>query len=221
MSLARTWKQFKSLTGISIQETIAYRASAAIWLLSDVTVTLTMPYVLMAAAQGGQIAGFAAGDFVLYYLVMLVVSSFTSSHIMWEIATEIREGIFSAHIVRPVDYLVFTIARNAGWRIIRTAILIPVLVLLILLFARHLEGAQLHLTLPFFLSLLLGHFVSVCFVTMFAMVALFTQEAEAIFNVYYLPMIFLSGQMIPIALFPEWARSLAHLTPFYLSLIHI
>jgi ABC-2 type transport system permease protein len=50
---------------------------------------------------------------------------------------------------------------------------------------------------------------------MMAMLALFTQEVSSIFELYYIPMLFLSGQLFPIAMLPTWGAKLAKLFPFY------
>jgi len=48
-----------------------------------------------------------------------------------------------------------------------------------------------------------------------AMIALFVHEAYSIFELYYLPMLFLGGQMFPIDLYPAWVQRLADWMPFY------
>ena len=55
------------------------------------------------------------------------------------------------------------------------------------------------------------------FVMMMAMLALFTQEVTSIFELYYIPMLFLSGQLFPIAMLPQWAAKLAKMFPFYFT----
>ncbi len=215
MTLAQRARQWKGLLAIYVQDGLAYRAAGAIWVLTDVATAVTMPVVWAAASRTGPIAGFTASDFVLYYLCMLMVSSFVTSHFMWEISTEIREGHFSTHIIRPVGYLEFILVRNVAWRLVRSLLFLPWFALILWTYSGSLGAVQLNLGPEFWLSVLLGHFVSVLFVTALAMIALFTQEAQAIFELYYFPMLFLSGQLFPIALFPDWVRGVALVFPFY------
>jgi ABC-2 type transport system permease protein len=49
------------------------------------------------------------------------------------------------------------------------------------------------------------------------MLALFVQEAQAIFELYYVPQMFLSGYLFPIGVLPEWARNLSQIFPFYFT----
>lgn len=213
--MARTLRHWAALLRIYVQDGLAYPATIFIWMLTDAVVTLTMPLVLIAAAQGGSIQGFDAQGFVLYYLVLLVVGSFVTSHFMWEIAFEIKEGQFSAHIIRPVSYYQFIVIRNLAWRVVRVAVTLPMLALLAYAYSGYVGSFDLAWGWQFWTSFVLGHFVSVTFVLAMAMLALFVTEPTSLFELYYVPMLFLSGQLVPVALLPDWARNLAMVFPFY------
>jgi ABC-2 type transport system permease protein len=57
--------------------------------------------------------------------------------------------------------------------------------------------------------------VSITFVLALSMIALFIQEAQSVFELYYFPMLFLSGQLFPVSMMPDWVRSVAVIFPFY------
>jgi ABC-2 type transport system permease protein len=215
MTPAQTWRQCAGLFRIYVQDGLAYKAAGVIWIMMDVASAVTMPLVWLAASGGSSIRGFERSDIVLYYLCVLMLSNFVVCHFMWDIAWEVKDGMFSVQLVRPVPYLWFILVRNLAWRCVRSLLFLPFFFLILLCYAGTLHGAHLHLEWPFWASLLLGHLVSVTFVTALAMVALFTEEAQAVFELYYLPMLFLSGQLFPLALLPGWASGLAHLLPFY------
>jgi ABC-2 type transport system permease protein len=213
-----TLRKWRAVFGIFFQEGLAYRASGLIWIMTDLVTAVTMPLVwatASAAMGGGTIQGFTTGDFVLYYLCMLLLGSFITSHIMWELATEIREGNFSIVLVRPISFFQYTFFRNLSWRIIRTFLFAPLFVALLFGYRHHLAGAEVYLGWEFWASFFMGHLVSFTFVVMMSMIALFVQEAYSVFELYYVPLMFLSGQLFPVALLPDWARSLALLFPFY------
>ncbi|MCW5942956.1 MAG: ABC-2 family transporter protein [Fimbriimonadaceae bacterium] len=210
-----TLRKWRAIFNVYVQDGLAYRASGLIWVTTDVVTAVTMPLVWAAASQGGAIRGFAASDFVLYYLCILLLSGFVTSHIMWEIAMEIREGQFSTNLVRPISFAQYTFFRNLSWRLIRPLLFLPFFLLLVVAYQGHLVDVRLHPSPEFWASLVLGHLVSFNFVFTMAMLALFLQEAQSVFELYYLPMLFLSGQLFPVALLPAWARALAHLFPFY------
>lgn len=203
--------------GIWFQDGIAYRASGVIWILTDMVTAMTMPLVWIRAGamDSGMIGGFRAGDIVLYYLCMLLLSCFITSHIMWEVATEIKEGQFSTALMRPISFYQFTFLRNLSWRVIRMGLFAPIFLAMLFFYHGYLTDVHLNLSWEFWTSVVLGHLVSFNFVIMMAMIALFVQEVYSIFELYYVPMLFLSGQLFPVSMLPDWARSLAQLFPFY------
>lgn len=212
---AFTLRQWKALFTIYVQDGLAYRAQGFIWILADAATSIVLPLVWLAAGNGETIQGFTPGNFVTYYLGMLFLSSFVICHFMWDISTEIREGIFSSQLVRPISFFQFTLVRNFAWRCIRTFLFAPLLGLLLLAYRPQLAGASVYLGWEFWSSLLLGHLVSVAFVTAMAMLALIVQEAQSIFELYYVPQMFLSGQLFPVSFLPEWAQQASKWTPFY------
>lgn len=213
--MTRTLRHWRALFSIYLQDGFAYRAAGFIWVLTDFATAATMPLVWAAAAGSGRIQGFSSQDFVLYYLCMLLVSCFVTSHFMWEIATEIREGQFTTFLIRPISYFQFMIVRNFTWRCVRTTLFLPLFLFLVWAYRGMLNDPQVHLSWQLALSVILGHLVSFTFVMAMGMLALFVQEAQAIFEVYYIPMLFLSGQLFPVTMLPAWAKSLAMLFPFY------
>lgn len=208
-------RKWRAVFGIYFQEGLAYRASGLIWIMTDLVTAVTMPLVWARASSSGDIAGYRSADFVLYYLCMLLMGCFITSHIMWEVAMEIKEGQFSTALLRPISFFQLTFFRNLSWRIIRTSLFLPIFLVLLWGYRGFLGDAHVHLGLPFWISFVLGHLVSFNFVVMMALVALFTQEAMSIFELYYVPMLFLSGQIFPISLLPAWAGNLAKVFPFY------
>jgi ABC-2 type transport system permease protein len=209
-------RKWKAVFSIYFQDGLAYRASGLIWILTDLVTAITMPLVwARASTTTGVIGGFTISDFVLYYLCQLLIGSFITSHIMWEVAMEIREGQFSTQLVRPMSFYQFTFLRNLSWRIIRTALFAPFFVALLWLYRGYLGDASVYLGWEFWVSFLLGHLVSFTLVTMMAMIALFTTEVMSIFELYYVPMLFLSGQLFPVSVLPPWASAIAKWLPFY------
>lgn len=214
-SILRSWRQNIAYFQIYFQEALAYRATMVIWILTDVIFAITLPLVWLSATKGGEISGFSGSDFVLYYIISLMLNNFIACHFAWDMNYEIREGLLTSQLIRPSNYLSFMFMRNMAWRIIRTGMSVPLLIVFILLYYRHITEVNLHLGWMFWAILLLGHVLSFMFVVMIGSIALFTEEAEALFEAYYFPAYFLGGLLFPIAVLPEWAQTLAHILPFY------
>jgi ABC-2 type transport system permease protein len=214
--MAIAMRKWKAVFAIYFQDGLAYRASGLIWILTDLVTAVTMPLVWAKASSAtGVIGGFSRSDFVLYYLCQLLIGSFVTSHIMWELAMEIKEGQFSTQLIRPISFFQYTYIRNFSWRIIRLSLFAPFFLALLFVYRSFLTDAHVYLGWEFWISVLLGHLVSFMFVVMMSMIALFTQEVFSIFELYYVPMLFLSGQLFPVAVLPTWAMTLAKWMPFY------
>lgn len=214
-TLALRARQWKALFGIYLQDGLAYRAQGFIWVLTDAVTAFIMPQVWMAAGQGKTIAGYSPGDFVVYYLCMLMLTSFITSHFMWDISWEIKDGAFSSHLIRPIPYMQFMLVRNFAWRLIRSGLFLPWFILFLWAYSTHLAGASFNFGWEFWLSVVLGHVSSVTLVVALAMIALFTEEAQSIFELYYVPAMFLSGQLFPVDVMPGWVQTIAAWMPFY------
>ena len=215
--MTKTLRKWKAVFAVYFQDGIAYRASGIIWIITDLVTAVTMPLVWASAAKSGTIAGYNSSDFVAYYLALFGIGSFVTSHIMWELAMEIKEGQFTVALLRPISFYTFTFIRNLTWRIMRTMLALPFLFILVLAYREYLVGIQLNLSWEFWAALICGHLVSITFVLMMSMLALFVQEAQAIFELYYVPQMFLSGYLFPIGVLPEWARNLSQFFPFYFT----
>ena len=198
---------------VYFKDGMAYRVNGVIWILTDAFTMFTMPLVWTSAMGSSSIAGFHKGDIVKYYLAMLMVSGFVVCHFMWELA--IKEGQFSAQLVRPISVYQVYFLRNFSWRIIRMTLCVPFLLLFMWFYRGALTGTSFYWGWEFWVSLLLGHLLSFTTVMMLGFIALFVEEAMALFELYYFPMLFLSGQVVPLAMLPGWAQSLAKYLPFY------
>lgn len=210
------FRKWRAIFVVWLKDSLAYRANMFIWILSDTIPVIVMPLVFMAAMpEGGNIRGFSAGGFVFYYLTMLLLTNFITSHMMWDMAHEIREGKFTVYLLRPISHFQASFLQNLTWRMLRLIMFIPLGAVYILLYKNHLHSMQPYLGWEAWSAIILGHFVSFLFIYAMAMIALFLEEVHNIFALYYIPMLFLSGQLFPIDLLPSWAIVLSRVFPFY------
>lgn len=212
LSVLKKWFAFFL---IYFKDGLAYRVNGVIWILTDAFTMFTMPLVWTSAMGPGGVAGFSKGDIVKYYLAMLMVSGFVVCHFMWELSMEIKDGQFSAQLVRPISVYQVYFIRNLSWRLIRMSLCVPFLLLFMWFYRDSLQGTQFYWGWQFWSSLILGHLLSFTTVMMLGFIALFVEEAMALFELYYFPMLFLSGQVVPVAMLPVWAQTLAKYLPFY------
>jgi ABC-2 type transport system permease protein len=196
-----------------LQESIAYRAQAFIWAFTDIVGGAMMLLVFLSTGKG--VAGFSPREIVVYYLSLMAVEGFVTCHMQWEIGTEVKDGAFSTFLIRPFSWYWTTVLRNLSWRFMRLSLFLPVLCVFVVSYWSLLQGTSVNLGWEFWLSMFLGHFVSVNITIAMAMIAFFVEDASAIFESYYMPMLFLSGQIFPVSMLPGWAQTLSKFLPFY------
>jgi ABC-2 type transport system permease protein len=213
--MMRLLPKIVALLKIYIADSLAYRASAFIWMLTDVVHCLVMPLVWLSAYGGREtIAGYNPGEMVTYYVMIAFTTNFIVSHLMWDLAWEIKEGILSQWLLRPVPVVWMLFARNISWRALRMVLFVPVALLALWYYSRFTTLSPLSLSWEFWLSVLLGHLVSFWVAYALACLAFWLQETQSVFSLYYAPMLLLSGWVAPIALMPGWLQAIAVVFPF-------
>ena len=212
------WRKWRALVGMFVQDGLAYKANLIIWILTDAVTATAMPLIWLASYNGrGAIGGFSPSEMVLYYLVMLGLTGFIQSHVMWDMAADVKSGKFNIYLIRPLSFLVYMLASNLGWRAMRTLLTVPLLALVAFGFRHYLPdlgAGHYHIGPVFWLSVVLGHLVSFTLSYALGLLALWLYEVRSLFNFYYLPLIILSGQLAPLALLPSALTRFALWTPF-------
>lgn len=188
----------------------AYKGVAFIWVLGDLQLTLIMPVVWRAV---GGVGGYDPDQVTAYYILTMTVSQFVTSHLLWDIGFDIREGVFSSLLLRPINHLWASVSRNLAWRVGKVALFLPLLAALMPLYGVPNLGAA-RFDVAFFAAVFLGQTLAFLAAYCMAMVALWTTEFVSLYEMYYLPELLLSGRVVPLAALPEWARHLANLTHF-------
>jgi ABC-2 type transport system permease protein len=199
---------------VYVRDCFAYPAASFIWVIADVQAALILPAVWLASAgPGGMVAGMGRTELVAYYLCTMTLSQFVICHLMWDIAQDMKEGFFSAQLLRPFDYFATTAARNLSWRIAKLLMFVPILPIVMLAYGGA-AGIRLHFGWQFWSAALMAHTLSFLAAYSLAMVSLWTTEYMSLFRLYYVPEMFLSGRLIPLTAMPLWAQTLGKYTHF-------
>lgn len=204
-------QQFKTTLAAQLQ----YRASLVIWLLGHVLEPLIYLVVwsLVSASSGGSVGGFTTAQFAAYFILLMLVNHVTYTWIMYEYEYRIRHGSLSFALLKPVHPIHPDIADNISSKLISLPGMLLVAVGLGLIFKPefHLEPWALAAALP---ALALAFAVRFLVEWTLALAAFWTTRVSAINQMYFVAMLFLSGQVAPLSLFPSWIQTTASLLPF-------
>jgi ABC-2 type transport system permease protein len=215
-SAARSMVDFY-LTGMRtrIQVGFQYRAATYMYtlgMLSEPVIYLVV-WRTIADQHGGTINGVDAGQIAAYYIVWTVVRTFNIVFTPFGWEWRIREGTLSSQLLRPIHPVHYDMADFAGQKIPWLVMYAPLAIGLALIFKPTLDPRPAEVVV-FLIAIWgayiirsLNHFV-------LGMLTLFTTRATALFQIWFLAELLLSGRLVPLTFMPEWAQTLAGWLPF-------
>ena len=200
-------------TDLAVQ--FQYRAAMVIWLIGRVIEALVFLSVWTAVAhsQGGQVGGFTSADFAAYYITMMMVSHLTFTWFMFEFEYRVRTGAFSPLLLQPLHPIHRDIATNISYKFLTLVVMVPTAALMVWAFDPVFQTPSWAL-LAFVPVIALAFLMRFFIEWALALVALWTTRTAAANQLYFAALLFLSGQMAPLELMPEWVQTLASLSPF-------
>lgn len=203
-------QQLRTVTAFMLQ----YRAALGIWMIGHVLEPLVYLIVWSAVAAGGGSTGdYSPRGFAAYFIVIMLVNHATYTWIMWEHEYRVRDGTFSIALLRPVHPIHSDISDNLASKVVTLPIILAAALVLAAVFRPDLHP-------PLWAAALFLPSVALAFLLRFlvewtvALAAFWTTRVSAINQVYYMLLLFLSGQLAPLAMFPAPIRALAAALPF-------
>ena len=210
--LAAIYRQ-KFATEIALQ--FAYRAALVIWLIGlllNPTIYLVV-WTTVATSQGGAVGGFTAADFAGYFIVMMIVNQLTFDWHAFYMEWRIRTGDLSAMLLRPVHPIHNDIAENLTFKLLTFAVVAPVAVFLAVTFGARIQPEPWQLV-AFVPALLLAMALRFLLEWCLGILAFWVTKMGSITQAWWVAVLFLSGQIAPLALFPPAIQTIASVLPF-------
>jgi ABC-2 type transport system permease protein len=216
----RNCRVYSAVARASLAEALAWRADAFLGLVMGI-VRVALALLLWTAVFDGraQVGGMSLGMMASYYLIAIFIFQFNQSGaVAVSLAAEIRSGLFSKYLARPVDPLAWFLAASAGRSAFQAAAAIVAALasgLLCLAFDSSILApldplgliAALPVILLGMLALALVNFMTGILAFVFQDIGAFQVGKDCVVE-------FLSGALIPIALLPARLRGLLSATPF-------
>jgi ABC-2 type transport system permease protein len=199
----------------AFQRQLAYRTANLAGLITNSFFGYVRAAIFVAAyAQTADIGGYSEHDAVTYTWVTQSIIMVVVLWGWWDVESTIRSGQVVSDLSKPFSYLGFWLARDYGravyFVLFRCA---PILLAGQLLFG--LRWPQSPWTwLLVLASLALAVTLSFCWRFMINLSAFWLLDARGTGQLLSSLVLFLSGFVIPIRMFPDWLRDLALALPF-------
>ena len=198
-----------------MQTQFQYRAATYMYTLGMVaepTIYLVV-WTTIANSHGGSVDGIDTGQFAAYYIVWTLVRTMNVVFTPYGWEERIREGQLSAQLLRPLHPVHYDLGWFAGHKLPWLVMYLPIAAGLSLVFHPTFDPTALEVVVFLvaiwgaYIIRSLNHFV-------LGMVTIWTTRAGAIFQVWFLAELLLSGRLVPLQLMPEWAQTLSAWLPF-------
>jgi ABC-2 type transport system permease protein len=211
--IRRALRAYPTLLRVGLSEVVAYRAEFLVWIL-----TTNMPLVMLAiwhaVAADGPVGRFDQKEFTAYYLAVQAVRLLTSTWVVWQISTEIRDGTLSAKLLRPLHPLFAYSAEHLAAVPLRVLVISPIIAVLVYVAGDRLAFRDPRLT-AIFLASLLGAWLLIFFtMVLLGALAFYIESALGLFELWLGVHAIFSGYLIPLEVLPPWIRGAARVLPF-------
>jgi ABC-2 type transport system permease protein len=198
-----------------MQSQFQYRAATYMYLLGMVAepVIYLVVWSTIAEQSGGSVGGLTSGQFAAYYIVWTLVRTMNIVFTPYGWEWRIREGQLTGQLLRPLHPIHYDIAQFAGGKIPWLVYYLPIAVGLTLVFDPTFDVRPAEVAV-FAVAIWGAYLIRTFNQSALGLITFWTTRVGALFSLYIVLELLLSGRLVPLTLMPEWAQTLAWLLPF-------
>jgi len=210
-------KKYSAVLKINWIQALEYRANALVGVIAIIS-GLFIEYQIWSLIFKSQnlttINGFEFRELMIFIFLSIVVGQLKSSwHTSGEMIEGIRTGDINKFLIRPISYFWYHFMMFIGVNSLYYTVYSLLLFTFITIFPGLIFPTAINF-IGFILALLISIFLSYSIYYIMICFAFWFGEVRAIVVAYNLTMLVLSGQYIPIRLFPESIIKFMEITPF-------
>ncbi len=200
---------------------LEYRAEIALWALSGLVPLMMMALWIHQAdtvgglgGAGGAAAGLSRLDLARYFLSAFVVRQFTIAWVVFSFEEDALQGRLSPMLLQPLHPLWRYLSAHLAEQATRFPFVMGLMALFLLMvpwaFWIPPPGRLVQTVLATGLAFAVNFLVQ----SLIAVLCFWSERASALERLHTLAMLFLSGLMAPLEVFPPAVRQIARWTPF-------
>jgi ABC-2 type transport system permease protein len=212
-------RKYLNLFRVSLVERMTYRGDfflATILRFLPVMTTILLWEAVYAGSGQDELAGFTRRQMIAYLLLIHISRMFSSMPgLAGGISRDIRDGSLKKYLVQPLDMIGYLLSYRAAHKTAYIATSSLPYAILFLVCASYFDGFPDPLTFVGYLAaLLLGFLIGFFFEACLGMAGFWLLEVTSLLWIVTTLNYFISGQMMPIDLLPDFWASLLKALPF-------
>ncbi|HEX5493207.1 MAG TPA: ABC-2 family transporter protein [Mycobacteriales bacterium] len=200
---------------VAVSVQFQYRVGNYLYMVGMVAepVIYLVVWSTVARANGGSVSGYTAGGFAAYYIVWTLVRNMNIVFTPYGWEQRIRQGRLSGQLLQPVHPIHHDLAFFAGWKFVVILLWLPIAAVLSAVFrpSLHTSAAQ---VATFAVAIWGAYLIRSMFLWLLGMVTFWTTRVGALFELYFVAELLLSGRLVPMRIMPGWVRDVAGFLPF-------
>jgi ABC-2 type transport system permease protein len=211
--------KYWSVFGVGIQNNLTYRVNFLARALFGLIPVLAMLYLWRTIFEGqgnAAIAGYTLGQMISYYLIVQIVDALTAvNEDDWQIASDIKDGMISQFLLKPVDYLWYRLSLFVAGRVTYIAVAGLPLALFVFWMRDYLVAPESAARFALFLvSLAMTALLQFLISYAMAMLAFWVLEVSTFIFIVYAFEYLASGHLFPLDILPPGLQQALEFTPF-------
>jgi ABC-2 type transport system permease protein len=215
--VTKYWTTFK----VGLSERLVYRFNFFAGVFVNFLPLVTQFFLwsaVFATRDDEPIAGYTLSSMMAYYMLIHVARSFSSMpQLARTTATEIRDGELNKYLIRPIDYMGYTLSLRVAHKLCYylMASLPFAVVFTWLIYSGYFAPWPGWETFFYFaLSLAMAFTIGFLLHMMFGLIGFWFLEVNTFLFLYFMVAYFFSGHMIPLDLLPPWLKGIVMNLPF-------
>jgi len=213
--------RFIRLVGLCLEEVLYYKAAFLF--------NLFTPFILLGGqfmlwrtlynmSETGVIGAYSRAEMYTFLIVAFAINNLLTWSSENNLSREIRSGTVAARFIRPVPFIVQSLAGMTGFMIPQFIVNFTIVGLIFVVFSSQLVIPTIGTLALALVSLALGLILRMAMVSCISLLCFFTTSHLGLTWTRTAITEFFSGALIPVTLFPVWLATISFHTPFPLIL---
>jgi ABC-2 type transport system permease protein len=213
-SITYPLRKYWSITSGWFMANTVYAGSLFFTFISNVVYIVVVYFLWQKIYNGAEtLHGMTFNDTFIYLTLAGSMFIIFRTWIEWSMSRQIIDGSIITHLVRPVDYQLYTMAISLGQVLFQAVVVsIPSLIIVLVVFHANLPFGWNLIFFP--ISLAMAYILSFTIDYMIGLTAFYTESIWGISTTKDVIVSVLSGALIPLQFFPESFQKVLQVLPF-------